>query len=185
MSTKILSITLFLFTALTLTHAAFLDYRSGAAETKPQFKAMQDSKMAAPNQMMYLQARKLAGAEIFIGDLDVYGKRSIWRGLIKSKWTESGLCCGVFDLLVKMKGGRTRTALLKSLSEPKNKLQLAHELDIDWKAVDGHINKLFEYSLVAEIATVGTCKVYAITEKGRLALEILDEGQPPDDTKCA
>lgn len=182
MSTKILSMTLFLFTALTLTHAAFVDYRSGAAETQPQFRAMQDSKMTAPNQMMYLQARKL-GAEIVIGDFDVYGKRSIWRGLTKSKWTENGLCCGVFDLLVKMKGGRTRAALLKSLSEPKNKLQLSHELGIDWKAVDGHINKLLEYSLVAEVAMVGTCKVYAITQKGRLALEILDEGQP-DDTGC-
>jgi len=176
--------TLFLFTALTLTHAAFVDYRSGAAETQPQFRAMQDSKIIAPNQMMYLQTRKLAGAEMVLGDFGAYGKRSIWRGLIKSKWTENGLCCGVFDLLIKMKGGRTRTALLKSLSEPKNKLQLAHKLGIDWKAIDGHINKLLEYSLVAEVAVVGTCKVYAITQKGRLALEILDEGQPPDDTGC-
>jgi hypothetical protein len=32
--------------------------------------------------------------------------------------------------------------LLKSLAAvPKNKLQLSHELDIDRRAVDGHINK--------------------------------------------
>jgi hypothetical protein len=56
LSTKALSLALFLFTAVTLTHAALVDYRSGAAETQPQFK--HDSKMA--NQMLYLQARKLA-----------------------------------------------------------------------------------------------------------------------------
>jgi len=184
MSTKTLSMTLFLFTALTLTHAAFVDYRSGAAETQPQFRAMQDSKTATPNQMLYLQARKLAGAEITLGDFGVYGKRGVWRGLTKSKWTENGLCCGVFDLLVKMKGGKTRTTLLKLLSEPKNKLQLSHALDIDWKAVDGHISKLREYNLVSEIALVGTCKIYAITQKGRRALEVVEEYRPPDDVEC-
>ena len=49
-------------------------------------------------------------------------------------------------MLVKMKGGRTRTMLLRSLLEPKNKLQLSHELGIDWKAVDGHMTKLLEYT---------------------------------------
>jgi hypothetical protein len=142
---------------------------------------MQDSKITPPRQMLYLEARKLAGAEITVADSGTNGKRGIWRGLIKSKWTENGLCCGVFDLLIKMKGGRTRTALLRSLSEPRNKLQLSHELGIDWKAVDGHISKLLEYSLVAEVAMVGTCKVYTITQKGSRALEIIEEYRTPDD----
>ena len=130
---------------------------------------MQDSKIAA-NQMLYLQARKLAGAELTL-DLGV-PKRGIWRGVVKSRWTESGLCCGVFALLVRMKGGETRTKLLRSLFEPKNKLQLSHELRIDWKAVDGHIAKLLQYSLVQEVFTVGTCKVYCVTQKGRRAVEL-------------
>jgi hypothetical protein len=182
MSTKTLSLALFLFTALTLTHAALVDYRSGAAETQPQFRKMQDSNAAA-NQMLYLHARKLAGAEI---TLDVGGsdRRGVWRGAIKSRWTESGLCCGVFELLVRMKGGRTRTMLLRSLLEPKNKLQLAHELGIDWKAVDGHMARLLQYSLVSEVVTVGTCKVYAITQKGRLALELADSWQEHDGMEC-
>lgn len=181
MSTRTLSLALFLFTALTLTNAALVDYRSGAAETQPQFRKMQDS--SAANPMLYLQARKLAGAEI---TLDVGGndRRNIWRGAIKSKWTESGLCCGVFELLVKMKGGRTRTTLLRSLLEPKNKLQLAHELGIDWKAIDGHMAKLEQYSLISEVITVGTCKVYAITQKGRRALELADKWQELDSIEC-
>jgi hypothetical protein len=176
--------TLFLFTAVTLTHAAFVDYRSGAAETQSQFKAMQDSKLIPPNQMPYLQTRKLAGAEITLGDFGGYGKRGVWRGMTKSKWIDSGLCCGVFDLLIKMKGGKTRTALLKSLSGPKNKLQLSQELDIDWKAVDRHISKMLEYGLVAEVAMVGTCKVFATTHKGRRALEIVKEYETPEDIEC-
>jgi predicted transcriptional regulator len=137
----------------------------------------------AANQMSYLQARKLAGAEI---TLDVGGndRRGVWRGVIKSKWTESGLCCGVFELLVRMKGGRTRTMLLRSLLEPKNKLQLSHVVGIDWKAVDAHISRLLQYSLVAEVMAVGTCRVYAITQKGRQALKLAEKWQEPDSIEC-
>jgi hypothetical protein len=182
MSTKTLSLVLFLFTALTLTHAALVDYRSGAAETQPQFRKAQDGNSAA-NQMLYLHTRKLAGAEITL-DVSNSDRRGVWRGLVRSKWTESGLCCGVFELLVRMKGGRTRTALLKALIEPRNKLQLSHELGIDWKAVDGHVAKMLQYGLVSEVVAVGTCRVYAITEKGRLALELAEKWQEPDGMEC-
>lgn len=183
MSMKTASLAVFLFTALTLTHAALVDYRSGAAETQSQFKTMQDSKIVG-NQMLYLQARKLAGAELSIGDYAADGRRGKWRGLTKSKWIEMGLCCAVFELLVKMKGGRTRTMLLRSLLEPKNKLQLSHELNIDWKAVDGHMTRLLQYGLAAEIMNVGTCRVYATTEKGRSALELADKWQESDSVDC-
>lgn len=72
--------------------------------------------------------------------------------------------------------------LLKSLAAvPKNRLQLSHELDIDWRAVDGHINKPLNYGFVAEAATVGTCKVHAITQKAIRALELAD--RPPENGK--
>ena len=68
--------------------------------------------------------------------------------------------------------------LLKSVAAlPKNKLQLSHELDIDWRAVDGDINKPLKYGFVAEAAMVGICKVYAITQKAKRALELVD--RPP------
>ena len=156
MSVRSLHIAVFLFTAITLTHAVFVDYRSGAAETQPRFKAMQESKVQA-NQMVYLQARKLGGAEITL--VAGASRGGIWRGSIKSRWVENGLCCGIFELLVRMKGGPTRTKMLRSLVEPRNKLQLAHELAIDWKAVDGHIVKLAQFNLVEELLTVGTCKM--------------------------
>ena len=68
--------------------------------------------------------------------------------------------------------------LLKSLAAlPKNKLQLSHELDIDWRGVDGDINKPLNYGFVAEAAMVGICKVYGITQKAIRALELVD--RPP------
>jgi hypothetical protein len=181
MSTKSLSLAVFLFAAITLTHAGFVDYRSGAAETQPQYRTPHDNRLEA-NQMFYLQARKLGGAELV---LDLGGpKRGIWKGLMKSKWTESGLCCGVFELLLRMKGGETRIKLLRSLLKPKNKLQLARELGIDWKAVDSHIIKLLQYSLVQEVMAVGTCRVYSITQKGRRALELTDVEEVSADMFC-
>jgi hypothetical protein len=170
MSMKSLSLAVFLFTALTLTHAAFVDYRSGAAELQPQFKKMQDGKIAA-NQMLYLQARKLACTGLTV---DVSRpSRGIWRGVTRAKWIEGGLCCGAFELLVRMKGGATRVRLLRSLVSPKNKLQLARELHIDWKAVDAHVDKLSQFSLVEEVFAVGTSRVYCLTEKGRHALQLM------------
>lgn len=179
MSTKALSLALFLFTALTLTHAAFVNYRSGAAELQPQYRT-DPGKLLLANQMMFLQARKIAAPQLAVESY-ASEKRAVWRGVTRNAWTERGLCCGVFELLVGMKGGRTRTAILRSLSRPKNKLQMAHELGIDWKAVDSHMRKLLAYALVLEWALVGTCRVYIITEKGRHALELLD--QSADDPR--
>jgi hypothetical protein len=42
MITFVLSVTLFLFTAIILMHAVFVGYGAGPAETQPQFRATQD-----------------------------------------------------------------------------------------------------------------------------------------------
>lgn len=182
-----LSVTLVLFTALTLTHAAFVNYRSGAAETQPQFRVDNtvNSKSLFLNEMIYLQTRKFAGPELLFENYVGGNKRGIWRGPLRSSWTENGLCCGVFELLVRMRGSATRATLLRSLRQPKNKAQLARELGVDWKAVDGHIRKLLNYGLVFECALVGTCRVYAITQKGRRSLELLDRLGSESSPECS
>jgi hypothetical protein len=113
---KTASIVVALFTVFTLTHAAFVDYRSGASDGRAEVKQL--------NQMQYLQTRKF-GIEwhTFLGEC--------FRGKTRHRWTESGMCAGVYELLVQMKGGPTRTRLLALLAEPKNKLQLANELGMD------------------------------------------------------
>jgi DNA-binding HxlR family transcriptional regulator len=156
-ATKTASIVVALFAALSLTHAAFIDYRSGISE-RTEVKQM--------NQMQYLQTRKF-GIEwhSFLEDC--------FRGKTRQRWTESGMCAGVYELLVKMKGGPTRIKLLSLLVGPKNKLQLANELGIDWKAVDRHVSRLLEFNLVQVVAVAGTCTVYSRTEKGRRALSLI------------
>lgn len=159
---KTVSIVIALFTALTLTHAAFVDYRSGASDARAEVKQ--------PSQMQYLQTRKF-GIEwhSFLSEC--------FRGKTRQRWTESGMCTGVYELLVQMKGGPTRTKLLSLLTEPKNKLQLANELGVDWKAVDRHVGKLLEFNLVQVAVVVGTCTVYVATEKGRRALALASDCQ--------
>ena len=161
-ATKTASVIVALFTALTLAHAAFIDYRSGASDARSEAKQL--------NQMQYLQTRKF-GIEwhSMLGEC--------FRGKTRHKWTESGMCAGVYELLVQMRGGPTRTRLLVLLTEPKNKLQLANGLGIDWKAVDRHVEKLLEFNLVQVAAVAGTCTVYVATEKGKRALALVSDCQ--------
>lgn len=157
---RTMSIVVAVFMALTLTHAAFVDYRTGSDRGDP--KQM--------GQMQYLQARKF-GVEMSFVTLG----RDCWRGKIRQKWTESGLECAVFELLARMRGGPTRAKLLAMLVQPRNKLQLANEAGIDWKAVDRHIDRMMEHGLVQIAATAGTCTVYVATEKGKRALDVLKD----------
>jgi DNA-binding transcriptional ArsR family regulator len=99
----------------------------------------------------------------------------IWRGYVRSVWSRSRFDYDVFNLLVRMRGGQTRISLLESLGEPKNKLQLAKELRMDWKAVDRHIEILLKHHLITESDTIGNVKYYSLTPNGREILGLLDE----------
>lgn len=149
------SVTLVLFTALTLTHAAFVDYRSSGERTDKSL-----------SQMPYLQNRK------FGVEMSLSLEREQWRGQVRQDWIKNSVCCGAYEILMKMRGGPTRIRLLKLLAEPRNKLQLANELGIDWKAVSRHMERLLEFGLVSIVTVVGTCTVYSITEKGTRALAL-------------
>ena len=99
----------------------------------------------------------------------------IWRGQIRSVWSRSRFSYDTFRLLVRMRGAQTRLKLMHSLNAPKNKLQLATVLGIDWKAVDKHVQVLEEKGLIHATATSGTATFYEITDKGKRALEVLEE----------
>jgi DNA-binding transcriptional ArsR family regulator len=109
----------------------------------------------------------------------------IWRGRMKSKWTDLGFDSDVFGLFVKMKGAKTRIRLLDALSAPKDRLQLAQELGLDWKAVDRHIEILDKYGFVHETVAYGKVRMYALTSTGKLLLQLLDELNRQDDFQGA
>lgn len=102
------------------------------------------------------------------------GGTLLWRGRIKSVWSKQGYDYDSFRLVARMRGSQMRVRLLNSLAEaPKNKLQLARELGVDWKTVHNHIELLSKSSFVREAESIGTAKYYAITEQGRNVLSLL------------
>jgi predicted transcriptional regulator len=105
----------------------------------------------------------------------VFGAALIWRGHVRSVWGQSRFSYDTFRLLVKMRGGQTRLKLMRSLNPPKNKLQLATALEIDWKAVDRHVQVLQKNGLIQAASTSGTSTFYEITEKGRSLLQVLEQ----------
>jgi DNA-binding transcriptional ArsR family regulator len=74
-----------------------------------------------------------------------------------------------------MKGGVTRLSILKALSSPKDRLQLAKELDLDWKTVDRHIHVLNKYGFVRETSAYGSIVLYGLTKQGEILLKLIEE----------
>lgn len=107
----------------------------------------------------------------------------IWRGKVRSAWCKQGYDYETFRLMSRMKGSPVRAKLLMSVTMPKNRLQLANELDLDWKTIDNHMEILTRNGLVEERTIVGTTRYYALSEHGRRVLCLLSEGEsnvPPE-----
>ncbi len=105
----------------------------------------------------------------------VFGGALIWRGHVRSVWGQSRFSYDTFRLLVKMRGARTRLKLMHSLDSPKNKLQLATSMGIDWKAVDKHVHVLEKNGLIHATSTSGTATFYEVTEKGKDLIQVLEQ----------
>ncbi len=99
----------------------------------------------------------------------------IWRGRMRSKWTELGFDSDVFTLFVRMKGAKTRIRLLDALTVPKDRLQLADELGLDWKSVDRHVAVMKKYGFVDDSVAYGRVKLYQLTPTGVSLLRLLEE----------
>lgn len=121
-----------------------------------------------PFQQQYYGYAALVSWAVFAGAI-------IWRGHVRSVWGRSRFSYDVFRLLVKMRGAQTRLRLMHSLNDPKNKLQLATALGLDWKAVDKHVQVLERNGLIKATTTSGTATFYEITDKGRQLLQLLEE----------
>ncbi|HUI01330.1 MAG TPA: hypothetical protein VLU99_02205 [Nitrososphaerales archaeon] len=86
----------------------------------------------------------------------------------------------VFDLFMRMRGGGTRIKVLNTLGTPKDRLQLAEELGVDWKTVDRHVQVLNRYGLVREQAAFGTVKLYEVTPLGKILLDLFQDLEKTD-----
>jgi hypothetical protein len=105
----------------------------------------------------------------------------VWRGKVRAQWRERGFDSDVFELFMRMKGGATRVRVLSKLSSPKDRLQLAEELGVDWKTVDRQVGILSKYGLVREEAAYGTVRLYEVTPMGKMILNIYEELESKED----
>ena len=99
----------------------------------------------------------------------------VWRGRVRARYSEMGFGSDVFELFMKMKGGATRIKVLNMLSTPKDRLQLAQEMGVDWKTVDRHVQILSKYGFVSEQAAYGTVRLYEVTPMGKMLLNLFDD----------
>ena len=73
-----------------------------------------------------------------------------------------------------MRGSPTRIRLLNAVrDERKKKLQLAKEMDVDWKTANNHTEMLLQARLIEESDVIGTARYYPITENGKKVLSLL------------
>ena len=96
---------------------------------------------------------------------------------MKSRWEALGFDSEVFELFVRMRGGKTRVKLLNSLLIPKDRFQLAQELGLDWKAVDRHVMMLNKFGFVHEQTAYGRVRIYELTSVGKMLLAAIPEPQ--------
>ena len=99
----------------------------------------------------------------------------IWRGTVRSRWESMGFDSQMFQLFMRMRGARTRSNILHTLSSPMDRLQLAQELDLDWSAVDYHVVLLNKHGLVKEDFAFGRVRMYRLTNLGESLLRLLGE----------
>ena len=86
-----------------------------------------------------------------------------------------------------MRGASTRLRLLNALLDsPKNRLQLAGELGLSWKAVDRQIHIMCKYQLIARQMVYGrNVEFYSLTLMGKTMLSLLSELEESEaGSKC-
>lgn len=126
--------------------------------------------------------RDVQSASLFVAPLAwiLLGGAWVWRGRLRSRYMEMGFDTDVFELFMKMKGGATRIRVLNTLSTPKDRLQLAEELGVDWKTVDRHVQILNKYGFVREQAAYGNVRMYEVTPIGKMLLNLFDDLEKTD-----
>lgn len=105
----------------------------------------------------------------------------IWRGSISRIWLTNGFSYSHFELMVKMRGSKTRLDILFALDVPKTRQMIAQELNIDWKAVDRHVKVLLKNDLIKEVYSIARTSYYVRSDKGDKLLDLLNNEYPPNN----
>lgn len=105
----------------------------------------------------------------------VFGVTLVWRQKVPSEWKGAGFDRDMFNLMMRMRGGASRLAILKLLTAPKHRNELSELAGFDWKEVDRQLGLLQNYGLVTKYAESGSVKLYIITKQGELLLTLIEK----------
>lgn len=98
-------------------------------------------------------------------------------------WKDAGLTKEVHDLMMRMKGGKSRLALLQEMSSPRHRSELSELTGFNWKEVDRELGLLQRYGLVTVQAQSGSIRMYGLTEQGRMLLKLMEGLSNSRETK--
>ena len=115
---------------------------------------------------------------MFVG-LSIVGGQYSNKSKVRGIFAKRGFSSEVFDMMIRMRGGGSRLALLQGLQEPRHRQELAEVTGIDWKEVDRQISVLERYGLVKVYAESVTVRMYQLTEQGKLLLDLMVDLQSP------
>jgi predicted transcriptional regulator len=150
--------------------------KTEVASTTTSFSSTYSTVVPGPSSQPLVLVYSLPQLSVFaLLSWFVFGAALIWRGQVRSVWGKSRFSYDTFRLLVRMRGAQTRLRLMRSMGEPRNKLQLATALGLDWKAVDKHVQMLEKNGIIHVSATKGTATFYELTDKGNRLLQLLDD----------
>ena len=126
--------------------------------------------------------REVQGLSIFLAPVSwvFIAGALMWRGRMRARWRAVGFESDVFELFMRMKGGATRIRVMSTLDTPKDRLQVAQELGVDWKTIDRHVQVLDKYGFVKEKAVFGTTKLYEVTPMGKTLMKLFDDLERED-----
>ncbi|MCL4518247.1 MAG: hypothetical protein M1587_03525 [Thaumarchaeota archaeon] len=105
------------------------------------------------------------------------GVMSLWYKRTTSSWRKMGIDSDIFRLMMQMRGGPTRIRLLRSLTAPKNRLELSRELGYDWNVIDRHTRILLKYGMLEETSVYGSVKLFQLTGTGKKLVQLIEELQ--------
>jgi DNA-binding transcriptional ArsR family regulator len=97
----------------------------------------------------------------------------VWKGRVRANWMKLGFDSDIFELFVLRRGATTRLRILSALSTPKNRLQIAHELHLNWRAIDRHLTILDRHELVNVQVAYGKVRMYSVTHMGTELIKLV------------
>ncbi|HEV2139321.1 MAG TPA: hypothetical protein VGR53_10825 [Nitrososphaerales archaeon] len=97
---------------------------------------------------------------------------------MKKFFLQNGLSSDVYELVMDMRGGNSRLALLQHMETPRHRMELSGLTGIDWKEVDRELGVLEKFGLVRLQAQSGSVKLYQNTEQGKILARLIAELSP-------